>query len=238
MHIVVCDDDLKVCREINDTIKKKYSKFTLEETNDIKEYYRCLTQKKKKVPDIMIMDIRWDENDEENSEGIKMSVKLQTLYPKLRIVFLTGFIQYATDIFDARPSAFLVKPINEEKLYTTLEKVVNEIRAEMSDELALQCAGGVVNVKVSDIVYLESNKHELILYMNESKQHVWMKLEEMMPQLPDYFLRIHQSFAVNANYIQKFGSMYVILMDGTQLAISRSRYKQAKEGFFDYLEGK
>lgn len=238
MHIVVCDDDLRICREIRGTIEKKYSRFTVEETNDIKEYYSRLVKKKEKAPDIMIMDIRWDENDEENSDGIKMSVKLQTLYPKLRIVFLTGFIQYATDIFDARPSAFLVKPINEAKLYATLEKLVNEIRAEKSEVLLLQCAGGVVNVKVSDIVYLESNRHELILYMNENKQHVWMKLEEMMPQLPDYFLRIHQSFAVNANYIQKFGAMNVVLMDGTQLTISRSRYKQAKEGFFDYLEGK
>ena len=190
------------------------------------------------MPDIVIMDIRWGENDDQNLDGIKMSVKLQTLYPKLKIVFLTGFIQYATDIFDARPSAFLVKPINEAKLYETIDKLVNEIRAEKSEALSLQCSGGVVNVRVCDIIYMESNKHELILYLNEGKQHVWMKLEDMMPQLPDFFLRIHQSFAVNANYIQKFGAMKVILVNGKELSISRSRYKNAKEGFFDYLEGK
>lgn len=238
MHIVVCDDDLQVCREIKATIQKKYSRITIEITDDINEYAERLKTKKMQVPDIVIMDIRWDEKDEENSDGIKMSVKLQTLYPKLKVVFLTGFIQYATDIFDARPSAFLVKPISEAKLYETIDKLVNEIRTEKSDILSLQCSGGVVNVSVSDIIYLESNKHELILYLNEGKQHVWMKLEEMMPQLPDYFLRIHQSFAVNANYIQKFGAMNVLLMNGKELSISRSRYKTAKEGFFDYLESK
>lgn len=238
MHIVVCDDDLQVCSDIKATIQKKYSGFTVKETDDIKGYYSRLVKKEEKTPDMVIMDIRWDENDEENSDGIKMSVKLQTLYPKLKIIFLTGFIQYATDIFDARPSAFLVKPINEEKLYETIDKLMNEIRAEKSEVLSLQCAGGVVNVKVCDIIYLESNKHELILHMNGEQQHVWMKLDEMLPQLPDYFLRIHQSFAVNANYIQKFGAMNVILMNGKELSISRSRYKTAKEGFFDYLESK
>lgn len=238
MHIVVCDDDLNICREIKDTIQKKYAGFTIEEKDDIKEYYQQLAEKNEKMPDIVIMDIRWDEKDEENADGITMSVKLQILYPKLKIVFLTGFIQYATDIFNARPSAFLVKPINEAKLYETLDKLANEIRAEKSDVLSLQCAGGVVNVNLSDIIYLESNKHELVLHFNKGNEHVWMKMDEMMSQLPDYFLRIHQSFAVNANYIQKFGAMNVVLMDGKELSISRSRYKKAKEGFFDYLERK
>ncbi len=238
MHIVVCDDDLQVCKEIKATVQKEYSRITIEITDNINDYFKKLKTKKTPVPDIVIMDIRWDENNEQNADGIKMSVKLQTMCPRIKIVFLTGFIQYATDIFDARPSAFLVKPVNKTKLYETIDKLMAEIRAEKSEVLSLQCSGGVINVRVSDIIYLESNRHELILYLNEGRQHVWMKLEEMMPQLPDYFLRIHQSFAVNANYIQKFGAMNVILMDGKELSISRSRYKKAKEGFFDYLEGK
>lgn len=238
MHIVICDDDLQICKEIKTTIHKKYPKYLLSEIDDIGAYYLKLKQGNEEVPDIVIMDIRWDDADETNAEGIRMSVKLQKLYPRLKIIFLTGFIHYATEIFDARPSAFLVKPVHEKKLYKTLDKVIDEIHRERRGVLSIPSAGGVINVNVCDIVYLESNRHELILHMNKEKQHVWMKLDEMLMQLPDYFLRIHQSFAVNANYIQKFGAMNVVLMGGTELSISRSRYKKAKEGFLDYLEGK
>ncbi len=236
MHILVCDDDLQVCREIKETVQEKYSRITIDITDDINDYYEKLKTKKTQIPDIVIMDIRWDEDDDGNSDGIRMSVKLQTLCPRIKIIFLTGFMHYATDIFEARPSAFLVKPVNKIKLYETIDKLMEEIRTEKSDVLSLQCAGGIVNVRVSDIIYLESNKHELILYMNDGEQHVWMKLEEMMSRLPDGFLRIHQSFAVNANYIQKFGAMNVILRNGKELSVSRSRYKKAKEGFLDHLE--
>lgn len=236
MHIAVCDDDLQVCRNIKEIIQEKYSKITTEITDDIHEYYEKLKLKAIQLPDIVIMDIRWDEDDDGNSEGIRMSVKLQILCPRIKIIFLTGFMHYATDIFEARPSAFLVKPVDKTRLYETLDRLMGEIRSERSDVLLLQCTGGIVNVRVSDIVYLESNKHELILYLNKGQQRVWMKLEEMMSRLPDNFLRIHQSFAVNANYIQKFGAMNVILRDGKELSVSRSRYKNAKEGFLDYLE--
>ena len=238
MHIVVCDDDLQICKEIVATIQKKYPKHSVREIDDLRAYYLKLKQGQESVPDIVIMDIRWDDADETNAEGIRMSVRLQKLYPRLKIIFLTGFIHYATEIFEARPSAFLVKPVQEKKLYKTLDKVIDEIHREQLEVLSIPSAGGVINVKICDIIYLESNKHELILHLNKEKQHVWMKLDEMLVQLPDYFLRIHQSFAVNANYIQKFGAMNVVLMDGTELSISRSRYKKAKEGFFDYLEGK
>lgn len=237
MNIVVCDDDVRMCESIQSIIRKKYEKYTVGKIDDILSYYKKLERKEIEAPDMMIMDICWDHGADNNSDGIKMSVKLQNLYPRLKIIFLTGFINYATDIFDAKPSAFLVKPVNEEKLYNTIEKIAKEIKEEeKSDILTLPNGGGAINVKIADILYLESDRHELILHMSSEEQHVWMKLEEMMPQLPDYFLRIHQSFAVNAKYIQKFGNMNVSLTNGLELPVSRSRYKQAKEGFFDYLE--
>ena len=169
MHILVCDDDLQICKEIKNTIQTKYPNYLISEIDDLESYYMKIKHGNEKMPDIVIMDIRWDTADETNSDGIRMSVKLQKLYPRLKIIFLTGFIHYATEIFDARPSAFLVKPVHEKKLYKTLDKVIDEIRREKRDVLSIPNAGGVININVCDILYLESNRHELILHLNNEK---------------------------------------------------------------------
>lgn len=239
MYIVICDDEIAVCHEIKGIIEKKYGQAKIDEVNNLKEYCESLEKHSVEVPDIIIMDVQWENAAEDDAYGISTAAFLQKEYPKIKIIFLTGFIHYATDIFEAKPSAFLTKPVEVQKLLDTIEKVIRDIVSEDNETLLFQNAKAVMQIKTAEILYLESNRHELIFHMrNEEKKRIWMKLDEVMKQLPNQFVRIHQSYAVNMSYLIKVGRTNVTLMDGTELPISRSRYHTAKEKFLDYLETK
>lgn len=62
-----------------------------------------------------------------------------------------------------------------------------------------------------------------------------LKLGELEKMMPDDFVRIHQSFLVNLNCIKQFSKNLITLQDGTELPVSRARYKNAKEKFMNYL---
>lgn len=55
--------------------------------------------------------------------GLKLAEKLQVLNPKINIIFCTGYSEYSLDAHDLYCSAYLMKPINEEKLRKALENL-------------------------------------------------------------------------------------------------------------------
>lgn len=150
---------------------------------------------------------------------------------------MTGYIEYAADIFMANPSNFLVKPIQKDKLYAAIYRVMDELRTKL-EPVTLKGVGGLQVVQPFDVMYIESNKHEIIVYGTDDTIHAWMKMDEILSEFPPYFIRIHQSYAVNPNWIKKFASSGILLINDVFLPVSRSRYTKAKEQFLDFLEGK
>ena len=56
------------------------------------------------LPDIAVLDILMDEID-----GIDLAVKLNRLVPECQIIFLTGYISYATRAYDAEHAFYVLK---------------------------------------------------------------------------------------------------------------------------------
>lgn len=233
-RITICDDQGDVLDELQQLIMQEFPDMELHCVQDLKEYAKALINQKEPLPDIMIMDIQWEQDI---STGIDWAVKLQKSFPKLKIIFLTGYIEYAADIFMANPSNFLVKPIQKDKLYAAIYRVMDEIGTKL-ETVTLKGVGGLQVVQPFDVMYIESNKHEIIVYGTDDTIHVWMKMDDILSVFPPFFIRIHQSYAVNPNWIKKFAPNGILLIDDVFLPVSRSRYTKAKEQFLDFLEGK
>lgn len=62
---------------------------------------------------------------------------------------------------------------------------------------------------------------------DEKETNFYGKMNDLEKQLAERgarFIRIHQSFLVNFDYIKSMGSKEVIMLDGTSLQISEDRY--------------
>lgn len=233
--ITICDDQQEALQELKQIILQEYDNVEVYCVQNLTYYGYALENKQEEIPDILILDIKWKEDD---MTGIDWAVKLQKCFPALKIIFLTGYIDYATDIFMARPSYFLTKPVQKEKLREAIDRVMQDLEKETENPLVLQVSGELQVINPSDVLFIESKKHELIIYDMDKENRVWMKLDEILNRLPDSFIRIHQSFAVNASYIKKFSPDGVVLFNDLNLPVSRSRYSKAKNRFLDYLENK
>jgi DNA-binding LytR/AlgR family response regulator len=83
-------------------------------------------------PDIAFLDIRMP-----GQTGLQVAQRLQGDAQRPRIVFVTAFDQYAIDAFDAEAVDYLLKPVTDERLSRTLDKLR---RASASAEPAPQLA--------------------------------------------------------------------------------------------------
>ena len=71
--------------------------------------------------------------------------------------------------------------------------------------------------------------------IKEEDIRVNMKLSDLEERLPEYFVRVHQSYLVNMKQIRVFSAKGVELVDRRVIPVSRPRYAKAKDIFLQFL---
>ena len=230
-EIFVCDDDINITEFLKFFIMKHFGdEYKVVTMNRCQELIGMI-EMNERVPDILIMDINLKDGN-----GIETVKHLQKLHPKLKVIYLTGIINYATAIFETNPAYFLVKPINENNLSDAITKVSKEIEFDKSDSIVVKTNGSEIILYRREIMYVESQGRKLVLYMaNGKKSEIYKKMDVIQEQLGASFIRSPKSFLINMKYITERTNKEFYLSDGKVLPISKPNLKDAKIKFISYL---
>ena len=172
-----------------------------------------------------------------DDNGISQAISIKKLSPCWKIVFITGFTDYLSDIFKAEPNGLLFKPIDDAHLSDTLNNIFTQIETAKAGFLTVNVIRqGSVRLKIDDIIYIESDRRILHIYMSCYTLDTYAKLDEYESLLPNFFIRCHRSFIVNANRIRKCKNQELILFDDTVLPISRPYRDSVRKQFMDFLK--
>lgn len=84
-----------------------------------------------------------------------------------------------------------------------------------------------VPVPINEISHIESLQKKTWFYRKGESFSTQVPLKDLQTRLPDQFIRIHRSFIININFIERItrdiASNYVIILkDGTELSVSQS----------------
>lgn len=121
LKILICDDE-KLIREGLASLDWEDHNITVCATakNGEDAYEKICTFE----PDILISDIRMPKRD-----GIWLAEQVHKQYPHIRMIFLTGYneFEYAQSAINNNVSRYMLKPIDEDILYNTVEELSEEI---------------------------------------------------------------------------------------------------------------
>ena len=232
VHIAICDDDYKQSQKTEKLILEKAERFSPET-----ELFSDGTELIKAVknggytPDLAVLDIHMPGNS-----GIDVAKTLNLLTPECRIIFLTSFLGYATEVYETRHSYFILKSELPDRIDAALTKALEDRTQE--PRLRFREGRTIQTAAVSEFLYLERIlKKTAVVLCNGSKHFTAAKAEEVLKDVPPgCFVRCHQSFWVNTEKIASMKSESFVLLNGEEIPISRSRKKEAKEAFFAQLE--
>lgn len=148
------------------------------------------------VFDLILMDIHLG-----STNGFETAVKIRELDPQVPIAFLTACRDYAVESYDVGAVAYLLKPLQEEKLFSLFSRLTRE---EKPKSLSVKQRGRTRNLDYRDILYLESSGHRVTIHLtDQSKEIIYAKLDELETRLDDErFVRCHKSFLVNMDYVK------------------------------------
>lgn len=114
-----------------------------------------------------------------------------------------------------------------------MDAVVQELD---SKHFTVEYEGATLSLETSDIYYLESHGHKVLIHCKGQDLTLRMTIPEALEQLPKRcFASPHKSYLVNMEHIIYATGTMVVLSSGNQLPISRRKRQEFNQSFNAYL---
>ncbi len=230
MTIAICDDKAEDARLLDEYLKKYYVDADVRifhEGGSLIERIR----KKQEPFDLIFLEVCL-----ENENGIEIAKEIRRHNLIVPIIFVSECEAYYREAFDVFAFQYLLKPMSYKKLADILEPLTHLWEEREERVLSFQYRSKILTLRHSEVRYISSNLHTVNFHMADGKTvHCRGKLDEFEKQLENSsFLRCHQSFFVNLEYVVGMRSNGFILPNA-EVPISRSHVKKAQEAFLKYL---
>lgn len=154
---------------------------------------------------------------------------LDDLTSKPQVIFVTGKTKYAFKAFDYDAVDYLRKPIKKERFLNAVHKAISNYRLKhdngFDDEDFIFVKSNLKKRKVflNELNYIEALGDYVKLVTDHDSLVVLSTMKAFEALLPeDRFLRIHKSYIVNLDKVERYNSK-VVELESRQLPLSRNR---------------
>jgi two-component SAPR family response regulator len=98
--------------------------------------------------------------------GIALAKKLKDLIPKINIIFVTAYSEYATEAFELYPSGYVLKPVTKEAAEREIENLRHPLEQKGGANLYVQTFGNFeVFSNGAPLKFRYSKSKELLAYL-------------------------------------------------------------------------
>lgn len=231
LNIAICDDEAPMLTKLQALCRS-----ILSDTYDLhlitaQAPYSLLHTDQ--IFDLALLDVQLLEGD-----GIQLARQLLSHNPSCRILFVSGFVQVVSDVYDVPHFAFILKDQLEEKLPRFLLQAAQLSAQEAGEVLQILSGKKIETIPLREIVYLERRGHYTYIFLKsgsilETKE----KLVSLCSRLGSAnFARCHISYIINFQHVRRIDGRTLILENGMQLPISLPHEEEVKNGFFRHMD--
>jgi two-component system LytT family response regulator len=242
---IIAEDERRSAKLLSNLLKDYCPEVMLEGTAaSVSEAYDLITEKK---PDVVFLDIEM-----QSETGFDLLQKFKEI--NFEIVFTTAFESYALKAIKFCAIDYLLKPIDIEELKSAVAKVLlshqknsqnQKLKALMQNlqnvnpdqfQIALPSSSGMNIVRVSEILYLKSDRQYTIFILRSGDKIMTSKnLGEYEELLVEHnFFRAHHSSLINLGEVRKYlrgDGGQAVMSNGDEVDIS----KRKKEAFLKHF---
>jgi len=243
---IIIDDEASQRQVIKNLLASKFKNISvIAEAENVENGIEVLKQNK---PDIAFLDV-------ELTNGTSFDILKTISKIDFKIIFITGFKDFAIQAFKFSAIDYILKPVNSEEFENAVNKAVSEINlsnqtlkldalfanfqniAQETKKIVLKTQESMHLVNVQNIIRCQSDNSYITFYINDGKKILVIgSLKDYEEMLVNFgFFRAHQSHLINLNCITRFDKRdggCVILSDNSQIPIAQRK----RQEFFDVFE--
>ncbi|MFJ8100093.1 LytR/AlgR family response regulator transcription factor [Lysinibacillus sp. NPDC096212] len=196
--------------------------------------------------DCVFLDIQLGVNN-----GLELAKQLQQSILKPEIIFATAYDEYALQAFEVNAFDYILKPFEQERVQSAVEKLVAKRRATQAktmeklkdlqldklDKLTVYINDRILLINIQEILYCTSEDSKTIVVTEKGRYFASESLAVLEKKLNlKGFVRVHRAFIVNLEHIVELepwsSSKYnLILHNRHSIPISRLYMKDVRKIF-------
>ncbi len=211
---IIAEDEALLRQALSDLLARVWPDLeVLAECEDGASALEAISEQK---PDVAFLDIRMP-----GLNGLEVAAATAEASPGTQVVFTTAYDQYAIDAFERGAVDYLLKPINEERLTATMQRLQTRAASRVTDAAALSqlLREMVLNpgpraepltwitasngretrlIMVDDVAYFRADNKYTVAMTAEGEALLRTPIRELAAVLdPNVFKQIHRSTIVN-----------------------------------------
>ena len=243
---IIIDDEPLVSKLINKTIESYCPNVSIIAiAENVKSGVAAINEHE---PDLVLLDIKMP--DGSGFDLIKHFDK-----PDFKVIFISGYMEYAIKGYKFGAIDYILKPIDEEELSLAINRADDVIRFEeklnfkameenikslnKSDKIILKTNEHIHLINTIDIIRIEADGNYSTFFIEDGRKVIVSRaIKEWEESLIDRgFFRVHKSHIINVqklNYFDKTDSGDVILSDGSVVPVA-SRKREMLMNLFNSL---
>ncbi|MEY8353898.1 LytTR family DNA-binding domain-containing protein [Lachnospiraceae bacterium 54-53] len=242
MQTVIIDDEKNSIEYLEGILKKQDEFIVVASFSNSKEGFSYLL---KQPCEVLFLDI-----DMPEINGIYIAEQISSLYPDIRICFVTAHNAYAVKAFELNAVDYLLKPFTEERLNRCLDKLrssrsshkaLQEISDNYQYNLDMVCGfhdDNIMLISSSDIFYIEVLQSVCIIHTRDKTYRGNKTLNFYEEKLKKkFFFRTHKCYLANLSKVDRFCPRINYTYDmyfkeiPDVILLSRNKVKELKQYF-------
>ena len=225
--VAICEDERYILEELRKKVEKYINRKSLDASIKTFTSGEELLKAKKKF-DIILLDLMLPGID-----GLEVARQISC---RSRIIFVTSYREYAVEAFDANAVHYLVKPVTEERLFSALDRAVNQTEQMDNQALTLIKSGKTQVIFIRDILYCEVFNHQVRIHTVHGTYDYFGTLDMLETKLDERFFRCHRGFVVNMSCVDGQQKGVAILTNGERIFISRRKQTDFIQRLLNFLK--
>lgn len=216
MKILIVEDDVFVQEDLKEVLES-LGHAVIHICESYEEVISCLNEGE--VPDIAFIDIQL----KTSFDGVDVAEYMREKF-KTKLIFLTSItddriLHKATVL---KIDGYLVKPFKSQDIKVAISMLVDNSNVKNKEYLFLKDGHEQFKILMKDILYAEAEDNYVYLYFKNTRKLLSMSLKTLEKELFEpRFLRIHRSYLINMDNVEKVGANYVTI-DNKQIPMNDS----------------
>ena len=178
--------------------------------------------------DILLLDIQMAQMN-----GMELARKIRERNRRIQIAFLTGLPDFISEGYEVDALHYLIKPIQEKKLFQVLDRAVLNLQ-QAPKVVLLPINGRPARIPTTDILYAEAFSHTILLHLSGGEESLRMRMSDLQELLGEDFYRCHRSYIVSLEHLRHLSRSAVFLDNGQQIPLARSAYDGIHQAFIHF----
>lgn len=227
MRIAICDDEKQILKDMAEKAAKLLPGSEVMTFTDGNSLLKSL---KAASCDLLLLDI-----DMPELSGLEIAEQLCDSRTKTLLVFVTSHDELVYDSLRYHPFGFIRKNHFDDEIGRLLRDCEQELK-EAEQFFSFKAGTENVRIKLSEILYFESDGNYLRLLTSEKEYRVRDTVTSMENALSGKgFIRLHRGFLVNQEVIRILRAEEAELVTGVRLPIGRNYAEAARKELMRHM---